>query len=105
MNRKDIFMLKIFDIITTSNEISKEISEVVVFYPSDFLKNGIVLVDTPGTDSLIPMHTEITKWALMKKCNLALVIIPSSSPVSKTLSDFISENLEHCIDYCHFFID
>jgi len=104
MNGKDDFMLKIFDTITTSNEISKEMDEVVVFYPSDFLKNGIILIDTPGTDSLIPMHTEITKSALMNKCNLALVIIPSNSPVSMTLSDFISENLEHCIDYCHFLL-
>lgn len=104
MNGKDDFMLNIFDVVTTSNEISKEMDEVVVCYPSDFLKNGIVLIDTPGTDSLIPMHTEITKSALMNKCNLALVIIPSNSPVSMTLSDFISENLEHCLDYCYFLL-
>ena len=104
MNKKDEFMLKIFDIVTTSNEISNEMDEIVVYYPSDFLKNGIVLIDTPGTDSLMPNHTEITKSTLKNKCNLALVIIPSNSPVSITLSDFISDNLEHCIDYCSFLL-
>lgn len=104
MNKKDDFMLKIFDIVTTSNEISNEMDEVVVFYPSEFLKNGIVLIDTPGTDSLIPKHTEITKSTLRNKCNLALIIIPSNSPVSITLSDFISDNLGHCIDYCSFLL-
>lgn len=104
MNKKDDFMLKIFDIVTTSNEISNEMDEVVVFYPSEFLKNGIVLIDTPGTDSLIPKHTEITKSTLRDKCNLALIIIPSNSPVSITLSDFISDNLGHCIDYCSFLL-
>lgn len=104
MNKKDDFMLKIFDIVTTSNEISNEMDEVVVFYPSEFLKNGIVLIDTPGTDSLIHKHTEITKSTLRNKCNLALIIIPSNSPVSITLSDFISDNLGHCIDYCSFLL-
>lgn len=104
MNKKDDFMLKIFDIVTTTNEISSEMDEVVVFYPSEFLKNGIVLIDTPGTDSLIPKHTEITKSTLRNKCNLALIIIPSNSPVSITLSDFISDNLGHCIDYCSFLL-
>lgn len=104
LNGKDDFMLKIFDIVTTSNIISKELDEVTVYYPSDFLKNGIVLIDTPGTDSLIPEHTEITKNAIANKCNLAFVIIPALTPVSITLSDFISENLEHCINHCHFLV-
>jgi len=104
LNGKDDFMLRIFDVVTTSNRISKELDEVTVYYPSDFLKNGIVLIDTPGTDSLIPEHTEITKNAIATKCNLAFVIIPALAPVSVTLSDFISENLEHCIDHCHFLV-
>lgn len=104
LNGKDDFMLKIFDIVTTSNTISKELDEVTVYYPSDFLKNGIVLIDTPGTDSLIPEHTEITKNAIANKSNLALVIIPAITPVSVTLSDFIAENLEHCINHCHFLV-
>lgn len=104
LNGKDVYMLKIFDIVTTSNEISKELDEVVVYYPSDFLKNGIVLIDTPGTDSLIDTHSEITRNAIANKCDLAFVIVPALTPVSITLSDFISENLEHCINHCHFLV-
>lgn len=104
LNGKDVYMLKIFDIVTTSNEISTELDEVVVYYPSDFLKNGIVLIDTPGTDSLIDTHSEITRNAIANKCDLAFVIVPALTPVSITLSDFISENLEHCINYCHFLV-
>ena len=104
LNGKDDLMLKIFDVVTTSNDISKELDEVVVYFPSDFLKNGIVLIDTPGTDSLIDIHTEITCDAIAHKCDLALVIIPALNPVSMTLSDFISENLEHFISHCHFLV-
>lgn len=104
VNGKDDFMLKIFDIVTTSDSLSKELDEVTVHYPSEFLKTGIVLLDTPGTDSLNPTHTEITINALANKCNIAFVIIPSGSPVSLSLSDFISDNLNHCIDDCHFLL-
>lgn len=104
LNGRDVYMLRIFDIVTTSNEISKELDEVVVYYPSDFLKNGVVLIDTPGTDSLIDTHSEITRNAIANKCDLAFVIVPALTPVSITLSDFISENLEHCINYCHFLV-
>lgn len=103
-NGKDNFMLKIFDLVTTSNSLAEELDEVVVHYPSEFLRGGIVLLDTPGTDSLNPKHTEITVNALANKCNIAFVIIPSDSPVSMTLSDFISQNLNHCIDDCHFLL-
>lgn len=102
LNGKDSLMLKIFDIVTTSNEISPLLEEVIVYYPSEFLKKGIVLIDTPGTDSLIEAHAEITQNAIANKCDLAFVIIPALTPVSVTLSDFISENLTHCIDSCHF---
>lgn len=104
LNGKDDLMLKIFDVVTTSNDISEELDEVVVYYPSDFLKDGIVLIDTPGTDSLIDTHTEITCNAISNKCDLALVIIPALNPVSITLSDFISENLGHFISHCHFLV-
>lgn len=104
LNGKDDYMLKIFDVITTSNRISVDLDEVIVYYPADFLKKGIVLVDTPGTDSLIDSHTEITRNAIADKCDLSFVIIPALTPVSKTLSDFIIENLEHCIDHCHFLV-
>ncbi len=103
-NGKDEFMLKIFDIVTTSNTLSQELDEVAIHYPSDFLKTGIVLLDTPGTDSMNPIHTEITVGALANKCDMAFVLIPSDSPVSITLADFISENLFHCINDCHFLV-
>ena len=103
-NKKDDLLLRIFDIITTSDDISEELDEVIIYHPSDFLKNGIVILDTPGTDSLNPNHQLITERAIAEKCDLAMIIIPSNKPLSQTLSDFVEDNLLQCIDKCYFLI-
>lgn len=51
--KADDDLLKIFDCVTTCDEASKEIDRIRVFYPSAILKDGIVIVDTLGTDSLM----------------------------------------------------
>lgn len=103
-NKKDEMLLRIFDVVTTSDEVAEELDEVVVYHPSEFLKNGIVILDTPGTDSLNPNHQLITERAIAEKCDLAMVVIPSNKPLSTTLSDFVENNLEACKDKCYFLI-
>lgn len=104
LNRYDEYFLKVFDIITTSNDVSAELDEVVVYYPSPILKDGLVIVDTPGTDSLIPEHNLITQRAIRDICDLALVVVPATTPLSMTLVDFLEANLRYSIDKCRFII-
>ncbi len=103
-NNSDRYLLEVFDNITTSDEISKTLNEVTVYYPSEFLNNGIVIVDTPGTDSLTPSHAEITRRAIKEICDIALVIIPATQPLSQTLIDYIDDNLGDTADKCIYFI-
>jgi GTPase SAR1 family protein len=103
-NNSDKYLLEIFDNITTSDEISKTLNEVTVYYPSELLNNGIVIVDTPGTDSLTPSHAEITRRAIKEICDIALVIIPATQPLSQSLIDYIDDNLGDVADKCIYFI-
>lgn len=103
-NRYDEYFPEVFDVVTTSNEISVELDEVVVYYPSQILKDGLVIVDTPGTDSLVPEHNVITQRAIREICDLALVVVPAITPLSMTLVDFLDENLRDNIDKCCFVI-
>lgn len=103
-NKFDEYFHKVFDVITTSNEISAELDEVIVYYPSPILKDGLVIVDTPGTDSLIPEHNIITKHAIKNICDLALVVVPATTPLSMTLVDFLESNLRDNIQKCRFTI-
>lgn len=45
INFADKHLLEIFDKITTYDEISETIREVAIYYPSELLHNGIVIVD------------------------------------------------------------
>lgn len=103
-NTSDKFLLEVFDHITTSDEISKTLAEVTVYYPSKLLNNGIVIVDTPGTDSLTPSHAEITRHAIKEICDIAFVIIPATQPLSQSLIDYIDDNLGDIADKCIYFI-
>lgn len=103
-NTSDKFLLEVFDYITTSDEISKTLAEVTVYYPSKLLHNGIVIVDTPGTDSLTPSHAEITRHAIKEICDIAFVIIPSTQPLSQSLIDYVDDNLGDIADKCIYFI-
>lgn len=103
-NNSDRYLLEVFDEITTSDEISKTLNEVTVYYPSELLNNGIVIVDTPGTDSLTPSHAEITRHAIKEVCDIALVIIPATQPLSQTLIDYVDDNLGDVADKCIYFI-
>lgn len=104
LNRFDIYFHKAFDVITTSNEVSVELDEVTVYYPSPILQDGLVIVDTPGTDSLIPEHNQITQRAIKDVCDLALVVVPATTPLSATLVDFLESNLRDNIQKCRFIV-
>lgn len=103
-NNSDNYLLEVFDYITTSDEISKTLTGVTVYYPSELLKNGIVIVDTPGTDSLTSSHAEITRRAIKEICDITIVIIPATQPLSQTLIDYVDDNLGDIADKCIYII-
>lgn len=103
-NNYDQEMLQLFDLLTTSDERAEIISEVIVEYPSEILKDGLVIIDTPGTDSTNPQHKKIAEETIAKKCDLAFVIIPSDRPLSMTLASFVKRNMGHSLDKCVFFL-
>lgn len=104
LNASDKYLLEVFDYITTSDEISKTLDRVTVYYPSNLLNNGIVIVDTPGTDSLTPSHAEITRRAIKEICDIALVIIPATQPLPQSLIDYVDDNLGDVADKCIYLI-
>jgi len=104
LNKADKYLLDVFDKITTSNEISKTLKDVTVYYPSEILKDGLVVVDTPGTDSLIPAHAETTRRAIQEVCDIALVITTASQVLPRTLVSYLDENLGEVANKCIYLI-
>lgn len=104
LNRYDKYLLDAFERITTSDAISQTLSDVTVYYPSEILKNGIVIVDTPGTDSLNPTHAQITSRAIKEICDMAFVITTANNLLPQTQSDYLEENLGDVADKCIYII-
>ena len=67
----------------------KQISDFVVeqFYPVDFLRN-ITLVDTPGTNSIVARHQEITE-DYIPRADLVLFVTSIDRPLSESERKFL----------------
>src|SRR6266852_4091777 len=68
---------------------NRQISSFVVeqFYPVDFLRN-ITLVDTPGTNSIVQRHQEITE-DFIPRADLVLFVTSIDRPLSESERKFL----------------
>ena len=63
-----------------------------LYYPSDFLKDGITIIDTPGIGGLDPRHGTLTKSAL-QTADVAIFITDAGEPVTKPEVDFYKDHV------------
>lgn len=103
-NGEDEYIMKVFELTTTSNEISDTLNDVSIYYPSPILNNGLVIVDTPGTDSCIAAHAQITQRAIKEMCDTSIIVVPATKPLSMSIVDYIEENISDNISKCIFFV-
>jgi ribosome biogenesis GTPase A len=68
----------------------KKVHHVELVYPSSFLKNGIVLIDTPGVGSIALHNTETTHGFLLR-IDAAVVVLGADPPVTQAEFQFIDE--------------
>jgi small GTP-binding protein len=66
----------------------KGVDRVIVFCNSAFLKNSVVLIDTPGTSSTLKHNTKVTE-AYLPNCDAAIMLISADSPLSSEEVNFI----------------
>jgi len=90
--------------VTAEEEIAKTIEVVTIEHPSEALRNGLVIVDTPGTNADNQRHADVAIWALQERCDAAIVVIPADVPLSATLLRFVKEHLSEVAHRCIFFV-
>ena len=72
----------------------KAVSEVVVFYPSPYLKDGVRLVDTPGVGSVYVHNTDVA-YRYLPKSDAALFLLSIDQPVSSAEIEFLNDVREY----------
>lgn len=72
----------------------KDVSEVVITYPSSYLKDGVRLIDTPGVGSVYQHNTDIA-YQYLPKSDAALFLLSVDQPVSQAELDFLKDVKEY----------
>ncbi len=72
----------------------KDVSEVIITYPSPYLKDGVRLIDTPGVGSIYQHNTDVA-YQYLPKSDAAMFLLSVDQPMSKSELDFLSDVKEY----------
>lgn len=72
----------------------KDVQEVVITYPSPYLKDGARLIDTPGVGSVYQHNTDVA-YQYLPKSDAALFLLSVDQPVSQAELDFLKDVREY----------
>jgi GTPase Era involved in 16S rRNA processing len=72
----------------------KDVLEVVLTYPSSYLKDGVRLIDTPGVGSIYQHNTDVA-YQYLPKSDAALFLLSVDQPVGQAELDFLKDVKEY----------
>ena len=101
---KEIDTRQFIHVVTSSDEVAKEVVDLTIEHPATFLASGVVIIDTPGTNAINPQHGAITYQAIEREADAAIIIIPATTPLSQTLVDFLASSLRPFLHRCVFVV-
>ncbi|MGC9196432.1 MAG: dynamin family protein [Syntrophobacteraceae bacterium] len=68
----------------------KEVKEVTVYYPSEYLRGGVRIIDTPGAGSVYSHNTE-SAYAYLPHVDAGIFVISVDPPLSKSEHQFLKD--------------
>ncbi len=83
---------------------ARKLRQVRLRYPAPLLANGLVLVDTPGSNVDNPRHVEEASRAAQELSDGFLVVVPADIPVSLSLVSFLRQALGDELARCLFLV-
>ncbi|MCL6472413.1 MAG: dynamin family protein [Firmicutes bacterium] len=94
--RKTISLEMLDDYVTERNNPNNEkgVKKVVVKYPSEYLREGVILVDTPGVGSIYEHNTEVS-YDYLPEADAVIFLVSSDPPISKTEIAYLGDIKEY----------
>ncbi|MEW6458027.1 MAG: dynamin family protein [Bacillota bacterium] len=68
----------------------KRVREVLVTHPSEYLRQGIILVDTPGVGSVYAHNTDMA-YAYLPRADAGVFVISIDAPLGRTELDYLAD--------------
>jgi GTPase Era involved in 16S rRNA processing len=72
----------------------KDVSEVIITYPSPYLRDGVRLIDTPGVGSIYQHNTDVA-YQYLPKSDAVLFLLSVDQPMSKAELEFLEDVSEY----------
>ena len=86
--------------LTTDESLARQVTKITIEHPAEFLKSGLVIIDTPGLNAMERWHEDVTRTALRDIADIAIILTTADKPMPKTLNDFIKDNLSDVLENC-----
>jgi GTPase SAR1 family protein len=90
--------------LTTDGELARSIKEIIIEHPAAALKDGISIIDTPGTNSIERWHEDVTKTAIRDISDVSIILTSAENPLPNTLNSFVEQNLGDVLGRCVFVV-
>lgn len=97
----------IINVVTAEQQVAKHVVKLHVELKTKGLPQNIVIIDTPGFNPgeiNFDNHLKITEDVVAKVADMAIILMPSTQPMSATLVDFLETNIHRYIHRCVFII-
>lgn len=97
----------IIHIVTAEQQVAKHIVKLHIELKIKGLPKNIVIIDTPGFNPgeiNFDNHLKITEDVVATVADMAIILMPSTQPMSATLVDFLETNIHRYIHRCVFII-
>lgn len=75
---------------TRGDDVAKKVDHLDLYLDSEFLKDGVTLVDSPGLNGVADGHREITEAQILKS-HASIFLFNSDHPGSKTDFEFLHD--------------
>ncbi len=93
---QEISISEIPDFVTEKKnpENKLQVKEVEVFYPSDYLKDGVRIIDTPGVGSVFKHNTDVA-YAFLPYVDAGIFIVTADPPLGESEQAFLNAIQEY----------
>lgn len=90
-NGSDILKQYLTKLTDESSAKAEKIKEVLVYYPVDYCRNGVTIIDTPGLNDDAAM-TDIT-LSVLPTADVAIMVLMATAPYSQSENDFLENKI------------
>lgn len=90
--------------LTADNVIAPSVTACYIYHPGAFLRDGAVIIDTPGVNNEHAEHARVTEDVLARAADVAIIAVPAMWQISLTFADFLRERIGPMIHRCLFVV-